>query len=70
MFDFLKKFLAGSNEAELKKIRKIVDQINALEPAMQKLTDEQMREKLADLRKQAQSGTSLDTLLPETAAPR
>ena len=34
MLDFLKKFLASSNEGELKKIRKIVDQINALEPSM------------------------------------
>ena len=30
MLDFLKKLLSGSNEAELKKIQKTVDKINAL----------------------------------------
>ena len=39
MLDFLKKFLSGSNEAEVKKIRKTVEKINALEPQMQKLSD-------------------------------
>ena len=68
MLDFLKKFLAGSNEAELKKIRKIVDKINALEPDMQKLTDDQMREKIDELKQRARGGESLDVLLPETYA--
>ena len=68
MLDFLKKFLSGSNEAELKKIQKIVDRINALESQMQKLTDAQIREKVQELRGRAQSGTSLDELLPETYA--
>ena len=68
MFDFLKKFLASSNEGELRKIQKIVNRINQLEPDMQKLTDEQMREKLQELRRRAQSGTELDELLPETYA--
>ena len=68
MLDFLKKFLSGSNEAELKKIQKIVDRINALEPQMQKLSDAEIRGKVQELRTRAQSGTSLDDLLPETYA--
>ena len=68
MLDFLKKFLATSNEGELKKIRKIVDKINALEPAMQKLSDDEIRAKVIELKGRAQSGTSLDDLLPETYA--
>ncbi len=68
MLDFLKKILSGSNEAELKKIRKIVDKINALEPQMQKMSDEELRGKLEELRQQARGGTSLDELLPETYA--
>ena len=68
MFDFLKKFLAGSNEGELKKIRKIVDKINALEPDMQKRSDDELRAKLNELRGRAQKGESLDDLLPETYA--
>ena len=68
MFDFLKKFLASSNESELKKIRKIVDKINALEPNMQKKSDDELRSTLAELRSRAQKGESLDDLLPETFA--
>ena len=68
MFDFLKKFLASTNEGELRKIQKTVNRINQLEPDMQKLTDEQMREKLQELRRRAQFGTDLDELLPETYA--
>ena len=66
MLDFLKKFLSGSNEAELKKIQKIVDRINALEGQMQKLSDAEIREKVQELRGRAQGGTSLDELLPDT----
>ena len=68
MFDFLRKFLGQSNEAEIKKLQKTVAKINALEGDMQKLTDDGIREKLASLRAQAQSGASLDDLLPETYA--
>ena len=68
MFDFLKKFLRTSNEAQVKQLRKTVDQINALEPQMQKLTDDGIRERIAALRQQAQGGASLDDLLPETFA--
>ena len=70
MFDFLRKFLAGSNEKEIARIQKTVDRINAREPEMQKLTDDQIRERVDDLKRRAQSGTSLDDLLEETYAPR
>ena len=53
MFDFIRKFLGTNNEAEIKRIQKTVDKINALEPAMQKLTDDGLREKLASLRAHA-----------------
>ena len=68
MFDFLKNILRPSNEGEIKKVQKIVNQINALEPDVQKLTDDQMREKIAALRERAQGGEALDALLPETYA--
>ena len=68
MLDFFRKLLGQSNEAEIKKLQKTVVQINALEGDMKKLTDDGIREKLADLRARAQSGTSLDDLLPETYA--
>ena len=68
MLDFFRKLLGQSNEAEIKKLQKTVAQINALEGDMKKLTDDGIREKLADLRARAQSGASLDDLLPETYA--
>ncbi len=68
MFDFLKNMLRPSNEGEIKKLRKIVDQINALEPQIQKLSDDEMRGQIAELKKRAQGGESLDDLLPQTYA--
>ena len=68
MFDFLKKILTPSNEGEIKRLRKTVDRINALEPEIKKLSDDAMRERIAALREQARSGAGLDDLLPETYA--
>ncbi len=68
MFDFIKKLLTPSNEGEIKKLRKTVDKINALEPEIKKLTDDGMRERIAQLKQKAQGGESLDDLLPETYA--
>ncbi len=68
MFDFLKKYLRTSNDAEIKRLRRTVDQINALEDGVKKLTDDQMRERIDALRSRAQGGESLDALLPETYA--
>ena len=68
MLEFIKKLLGGSNEAEIKRLRKIVDQINALEPEMQALKDEQLPEVTAKLQQRARQGESLDDLLPETYA--
>ena len=49
MFEFIKKALSGSNDAEIKRLRKTVEQINALEGQMQKLSDEEMRAWAAQL---------------------
>ena len=68
MFEFLKNLLKTSNEAQIKKLQKTVDQINALEGQTKQLSDDQMREKIAELRKRAQGGEDLDALLPETYA--
>jgi preprotein translocase subunit SecA len=47
-----------------------VDQINALESSMEKLSDEQLRQLTQALRKRAQGGESLDSLLVEAFAVR
>ena len=44
------KVFGTSNEREVKRIRPLVDQINALEPQMKQLTDEQLRAKTDEFR--------------------
>ena len=68
MFDFLKKWLSGSNDAEIKRLRKIVDAINALEPKMKSLSDDGLRALTAELQSRARGGESLDDILPEAFA--
>jgi len=46
----LAKVFGTSNEREIKRLRPLVDQINALEPQMKQLTDEQLRGKTAEFR--------------------
>ena len=46
--EFFKKLLGGSNDKEIKKLRKTVDAIDALEPKYQKMTDEELRAFIAD----------------------
>ena len=68
------KFLIGKifgtrNERYLRSLRPRVRKINALEPAMQELTDEQLPEKLAEIREAVQSGArTLDDVLCEVFA--
>ena len=68
MFEFLRKLLAGSNEGEIKKLMKIVEQINAFEPQTKALTDDQLRGKTAEFRAQLENVKTLDDLLPEAYA--
>ena len=50
MLEWLKKLLGNSNEAEVKKLSKIVDQVEALEDSYKQLTDEQLRAKTDEFR--------------------
>ncbi len=68
MLDFLKKMMGGGNDAQLKKLKKPVDEVMALEDAYRKLTDEQLRAKTAEFRERLQKGETEDDLLPEAFA--
>ena len=68
MLDFLKKMLGGGNEAQLKKLKKPVDDVMALEEAYRKLTDEQLQAKTAEFRTRLQNGETEDDILPEAFA--
>ena len=68
MFDWLKKLLGSSNEAEVKKLNKIVDQVEALEDSYKQLTDEQLRAKTDEFRARLKKGETEDDILPEAFA--
>ena len=53
------------NERELKRMRKNVEAINALEPTISALSDAELLNKTAEFRQRHQQGESLDKLLPE-----
>ena len=66
--EIFKKIFGTKNDREIKRIRKIVDAINKLEPDFQKLTDEQLREKTAYFKERLSQGETLDAILPEAFA--
>lgn len=66
--NILKKIFGSRNERLLKQYRSVVAQINALEPAFAKLSDEQLQAKTAEFRARLEQGQTLDQLLPEAFA--
>jgi preprotein translocase subunit SecA len=58
----------NSNDRALKAYQRRVPKINALEPAMQALSDEALRAKTAEFRQRLAEGATLDDLLPEAFA--
>ncbi|MBM7067039.1 preprotein translocase subunit SecA [Actibacterium sp. 188UL27-1] len=63
-----KKVFGTPNDRKVKSTRHLVDKINALEPEFEALSDEGLQDKTAELRQRANSGESLDDLLPEAFA--
>jgi preprotein translocase subunit SecA len=68
MFGLVKKIFGDPNERELKRMYKIVEKINALEPEYEKLSDDELRGKTVEFRQRFQNGETLDSLLPEAFA--
>src|SRR5690242_196416 len=66
--NIVKKVMGDPIERALAKYRETVEEINALEPAMQKLSADQVKAKTAELKQRAANGTSLDELMPEAFA--
>jgi preprotein translocase subunit SecA len=64
----LAKVVGTQNERELKRLRPFVGEINALEPTIQTLTDEQLRAKTVEFRARLANGETLDDLLVEAFA--
>ena len=69
MFNSLIKAVFGSsNDRYVKSLRNIVAQINALEPQLQALSDEDLKAQTAKLRALVDNGAKLDDILPEAFA--
>ena len=64
----LKKIFGSRNDRLIKQYSQAVGKINALEPAMQALSDEQLRGKTDEFRGRVANGEPLDALLPEAFA--
>ena len=68
MFNPLLKLLGDSDERALKEFRPLVQRTNALEPSLESLSDEALRERTAEFRARLEQGESLEDLLPEAFA--
>ncbi len=64
----LAKVIGTQNERELKRLAPLVAEINAKEPEIRSLSDEQLRAKTAGFRLRFQQGETLDDLLPDAFA--
>ncbi len=68
MFNFFAKIFGTRNEREIKKMMPIVETINAMEPEIASLTDEQLRAQTDIFRQRLKNGETLDELLPAAFA--
>lgn len=68
MVSLLKKLIGSRNDRLLKQYRKLVTQINGLEPKISALSDAELAAKTEEFRSRHAQGTSLDDLLPEAFA--
>lgn len=65
---FFKKIFGDSNSREIKRIEKTVDEIEALEPTIKALSDEQLRGKTDEFKARLKQGETLDDILVEAFA--
>ena len=62
------KIFGTHSDREIKRINKLVDQIEALDESMQKLSDEELKGKTEEFKKRLENGETLDDLLVEAFA--
>ncbi|ACD31163.1 preprotein translocase subunit SecA [Francisella tularensis] len=68
MLSLVQKIIGSRNERFIKKVSRIVQKINSLEPEFEKLSDEQLKAKTFEYRERLANGEILDNLLPEAFA--
>ncbi len=64
----LTKVFGSKNEREIRKLQPAVDRINTLEPAIQAMSDAELRAQTGRFKERVERGESLDDLLPEAFA--
>lgn len=67
MLNFLRDWL-DDNAREIKRLQQVVNEINGLEPEMERLSDEELKAKTPYFKERLEKGESLDDLLPEAFA--
>lgn len=68
MAGLLTKIFGDGNQKQVKKIRKTVDEIEALEPEIEKLSDNELKGKTEEFKERVANGETLDDLLVEAYA--
>ena len=68
VMNLFRKIFGSRNERLLRGMRRSVERVNALEPAMQALSDAELKAKTEEFRKRHAAGEELDALLPEAFA--
>lgn len=69
MFKFIERLFNGSNEREIKKMRRVVEeQINPLEASLKNLSDASLAHKTVEFKNRLANGETLDDILPEAFA--
>lgn len=65
---FIEKLFGSYSDREIKRINPIVDKIEALDSKIQKMTDEELRNKTTEFKERLSKGEALDDILPEAFA--
>jgi preprotein translocase subunit SecA len=64
----LTKVIGSRNDRTLRRLRKVVDEINKLEPQFEALNDDALKAKTVEFRERLEQGAELDDLIPEAFA--
>ena len=64
----LTRVFGSSNDRQLRQLNRIVVRINALEPDIEKLSDDELKARTPEFRKRIADGETLDKILPEAFA--
>ena len=68
LIKMLTKVFGSRNDRTLRRMRKVVNIINGMEPAMEKLSDDELKAKTAEFRARLEKGETLESLIPEAFA--